>query len=126
MVKKPDEFSQAVFDFVKQYIVPNKSGDYICKSCNEYVAIQKYVFEGTYSEEGDVFLTTSIMVTEDLEDNIKYKGLSKSIKNIEKNIEKIAYSFNIISYIGNEPVVKLRRKMIIKDTIDMIELHSDC
>ena len=33
--KKSDEFNQAVFEFVKQYVKENNQGDKICKSCND-------------------------------------------------------------------------------------------
>jgi hypothetical protein len=32
---------------------------------------------------------------------------------------------DIIDYVGNTPVIKLRRKMIIKDVIDLILIHTD-
>ena len=42
---KADEFSQAVVDFAKQYIKIDKTGEYICKSCNEYLSIKKFIYE---------------------------------------------------------------------------------
>ena len=123
--RKSEDFNQAVFNFVKQYIKVNKQGDYICKSCNEMVQLQKFVVEGTYIEELDTFLTTSLTVSQRLEEIPKYTKYMRSIRNIEKNIEKFAYSLDIISYIGNTPVIKLRRKLVIKDTIDLILLHTE-
>jgi hypothetical protein len=125
MSKKTDEFNQSVFDFVKQYVKLNERGDYICKSCNEVVQIQKFVFEGTYVEELDTFLTTSMAVNQKLEEIPKYTKYMRTIRNIEKNIEKFAYSMNILAYNGNTPVIKLRRKMVIKDVIDLILIHTD-
>lgn len=125
MSKKTDEFSQAVADFVKQYVKTNIQSDYICKSCNELIQIQKYVAELTYNEEEGVFLTTSIVVNQKLEETAKYANLSRSIRNMEKNIEKFAYSTGIIVYIGNTPVIKLRRKMVIKETIDLLLVHTE-
>lgn len=123
--KKTDEFNQAVFDFVKQYVKLNERGDYICKSCNEIVQIQKFVFEGTYVEELDTFLTTSMAVSQKLEDMPKYSKYMRTIRNLEKNIEKFAYSMDILAYIGNTPVIKLRRKMVIKDVIDLVLIHTE-
>ncbi len=123
--KKTDEFNQAVFDFVKQYVKLNERGEYICKSCNEIVQIQKFVFEGTYVEELDTFLTTSMAVSQNLEEIPKYAKFKRTIRNIEKNIEKFAYSMDILAYLGNSPVTKLRRKMVIKDVIDLILIHSE-
>jgi hypothetical protein len=123
--KKSDEFNQAVFDFVKQYIKLNQRGEYICKSCNEQVQIQKFVVEGTYVEELDTFLTTSMTVSQNLEELPKYSKYRRTIRNIEKNIEKFAYSMDLIAYVGNTPVIKLRRKMVIKDVIDLVLIHTD-
>lgn len=123
--KKSDEFNQAVFEFVKQYVRLNERGEYICKSCNEVAQVQKYVVEGTYIEELDTFLTTSLAVNQNLEELVKYSKYKRTIRNIEKNIEKFAFSIDILAYLGNTPVTKLRRKMVIKDIIDLILVHTD-
>jgi hypothetical protein len=123
--KKSDEFNQAVFDFVKQYVRLNQRGDYVCKSCNEMVQIQKFVVEGTYVEELDTFLTTSLAVSQKLEEIPKYSKYTRTVRNLEKNIEKIAYSMDILAYLGNNPVIKLRRKMLIKDVIDLVLIHTE-
>lgn len=123
--KKSDEFNQAVFEFVKQYVRLNQRGEYICKSCNEIAQVQKYVVEGTYIEELDTFLTTSLAVNQNLEELAKYSKYKRTIRNIEKNIEKFTFSIDLLAYIGNTPVNKLRRKMVIKDIIDLILVHTE-
>ncbi len=125
MSKKSDLFNQAVFDFVKQYIKQNAQGDNICKSCNELVQIQKYGIEGTYVEELDMFLTTSMVITLKLDEMAKYSSYTRAIRNIEKNIEKFAYGTDIIAYVGNLPATKLKRKLLIKDVIDLILIHTE-
>ena len=125
MSKKTDDFNQFVFDFVKQYVKLDQKGEYICKSCNDVLQLKKLVVEGTYVEELDTFLTTSMAVNLELEEIPKYAKFKKTIVNIEKNIEKLAYSIDIAAYIGNTPVIKLRRKMIIKDVVDLILIHTE-
>ena len=63
---KTDDFSQSVVDFAKQYVKINKNGDYACKSCNEELSIKKFIYEGTYVEELDTFMTTNIAVNQRL------------------------------------------------------------
>ena len=63
---KTDEFSQAIVDFAKQYVKISKTGEYICKSCNEILSIKKYIYEGTYVEEINTFMTTNIEVNQKL------------------------------------------------------------
>lgn len=122
---KSDDFSQAVVDFAKQYIKINKTGDYICKSCNEILSIKKYIYEGTYNTETDTFMTTNIVVNQKLEENPKYSKYTRIIRNLEKNIEKIAYLADLNLYIGSTPTIRLKRKLIIKDVLDMILLHTE-
>jgi hypothetical protein len=123
MGKKTEDFNQAVFDFVKQYVKTDERGEYMCKSCNELVKIQK--FEGTYDEELNSFLITSISITQQLEEIPKYSKYMRTIRNIGKNIEKLAYSMDILSFLGNMPAPKIKRKMIIKDVIDLVLIHTE-
>nr|QFG74704.1 MAG: hypothetical protein [Megaviridae environmental sample] len=122
--KNTDKFNQAVFNFVKQYVKTNQNNDYVCKSCNEGLNLKKYIYEGTYVKELDTFLTTNIATNQNLVNIPKYSKYTRSINNIEKNIEKISYTLNLNYYLGNTPIIKMRRRMIIKDIIDLILLHT--
>lgn len=120
-----DNFNQKIFDFVKKYIKINDSGEYICKSCDEIIPIKKYVYSGTYIEEVDTFLTTSIAVNQNLEKIPKYKKYNRTIKNLDRLVERIGLLSNFNIFLGNTPIIKLRRRIIIKDTIDLILEHTD-
>jgi len=120
-----EDLNQAVFEFVKKYVKENEKGEYICKSCNEILSITKFVKEGTYNKELDEFMTTSLVVTQKLTEIPKYNSLKRTIKNLESIIEKIAYLSDLNYYIGNDSIIKLHRKTLIKDTIDLILLHTD-
>ena len=122
--KTSEELNQAVFNFVKQYVTQNNAGLYVCKSCSETLNLQKYVYEGTYVEELDTFLTTNLATTQKLENIPKYNKYTRTIRNIEKNIEKICSLVDLNYYLGNLPVIKLRRTTIIKDVIDIILIHT--
>ena len=126
-MKSNNEFkNQAIYDFVKHYVKQNNRGDYICKSCNEEISnLKKYVYEGTYIKELDTFMTTSLAVNQNLSDIPKYSKYTRTIRNIEKNIEKICYSLGFNGYLGNTPINKLHRKLLVKDTIDLILIHTD-
>jgi hypothetical protein len=123
--KKSDEFNQAVFEFVKQYVKENSQGEKICKSCNELIQMQKFIIDGSYNKEDNIFLTTSLEVNLNLEEIPKYKKYMRIIKNLNKNIENVAHSMDILQYLGNDIVIKLRRKLIVKDIIDLILIHTE-
>lgn len=125
MSKKNETKNQAIFDFVKQYVKENDTGDYICKSCNEFLNLRKYEVEGTYVKELDTFLTTSLAVNQNLKDIPKYSKLTRTINNIDKNIEKISRTINIQNYLGNDSINKLKRRMLTKEVIDLILIHTD-
>ena len=89
-----EDFNQQVFEFVKKYVKENDKGLRICKSCNELLLLDKYISEGTYNKELDQFMTTSIIVHQKLIKLPQYTDLKKTISNLEKNLEKIAYIIN--------------------------------
>jgi len=120
-----EDQNQLVFEFIKKYVKQNDKGEYICKSCNEVLSITKFVKEGTYNKEMDEFMTTSLIVKQKLSELPKYDKLKRTIKNLESIIEKIAYLSDINYYIGNDSIIKLHRKTLIKDTIDLILLHTE-
>lgn len=120
-----EDFNQQVFEFVKKYVKENEKGHRICKSCNELLMLDKYVYEGTYVKELDQFMTTSMAVHQQLTDLPQYMNLKRTINNLGKNLEKISYMTDLTAYIGNDPIIKLHRKTVIKDTIDLILLHTD-
>ena len=119
------DLNQLVFEFVKKYVMENEKGQRICKSCNELLLLDKYIYEGTYIKEIDQFMTTSMIIHEKLTDLPQYLNLKKTINTLGKNLEKIAYICDLFYYLGNDLVFKLHRKIVIKDTIDLILLHSE-
>lgn len=116
--------NQLIFDFVKKYVKENDNKDYVCKSCGEMLKLKKYVFEGTYVKELDIFLTTSLATHQKLEEIPKYSKFNKIIKNLTKNLESISSTLNLTGLIGNIPSIVLRRKMIIQNVIDTILLNT--
>ena len=123
--KRNDSQNQAIFDFVKKYVRQNNEGEFVCKSCGEILNLKKYVYEGTYIAELDTFMTTSLAVNQNLNEIKKYEKYSRTIRNVEKNIEKICSLINLNYYLGNLPTTKLYRKLLIKDIIDLILIHTE-
>ncbi len=120
-----DEYSQGMFNFIKQYVTLSESNEYTCKSCGEYLNIPNNVWTGTYVKEKDEFLTTSIVVNQELDKIPKYAKFKKVISNTRKNLEKFVFTTNLTFYIGNDSIKNMRKRMILKDTIDLLLLHND-
>ena len=123
--KNSDEFSQGLFDFVKQYVNVDKHDMNICKGCGELLDINRFVYVGTYIPELDTYLTTSLVVHQNLENINKYSKYTRIIKNIEKNIEKYAHAMSNTVYLGHSSVSVLQRRLLIKDIIDILLIHNE-
>ena len=122
--KKTKEFNQQIFNFTKKYVRENEDGDYICKSCSELLSIKKFVFEGSYDTSSGSFITTNMALDSNLEDLPEYEKYNKTIKNLDKIIEKICYTSNLLYYVGSLYTVKIRRKTLVKETIDLLLQHN--
>lgn len=125
MSRRSENKNQEIFNFVKKYVKENNSGDFVCKSCGEHLNLRKYEVEGTYIKELDTFLTTSLAVNQNLKDIPKYSKLTRTVNNIDKNIEKISRSINLQNYLGNDSIIKLKRRLLTKETIDLILIHTE-
>ena len=121
---KKENYSQLIFEFIKKYLKINEQGDFICKSCYEMLPLKKFVKDPTYNKEEETFMTTSIIVNQKLENIPEYINLKKTIDNLGKILEKIAYTSNLLFYLGNTPIVQLNKKMVIKNVIDLIHIHT--
>ncbi len=115
--KKTKEFNQAIFNFTKKYVRENDDGDYICKSCSELLSIKKFVYEGSYDKSSGSFITTNMALDTSLVDLPEYEKYSKTIKNLDKIIEKICYTSNLLYYVGSGYTIKIRRNTLVKDLL---------
>jgi hypothetical protein len=120
--KNPNKFNQLFFDFFKKYSMISKEKQFICKSCSAELDIAKYVteYQGGNVEE----MTISLAAERELENLPEYEKFTKSIKNIDKIISRIAGITKLHYYEGTEPIVKLRRQNIVKQVIDIIMVMS--
>ena len=116
----PNKFNQELYNFIKKYIIENNVNDFICKSCYQLVDLRKYTTEIYPGSESIVISYGLETELETISDYVKY---TKAIKNMEKIIEKITYSANLLYFIGSGLQIKLRRQEIIKNIIDIIEIQ---
>ncbi|VVU95522.1 hypothetical protein CPAV1605_1273 [seawater metagenome] len=122
--RKTKEFNQEIFNFTKKYVRENDDGEYICKSCSELLSIKKFVYEGSYDKTTGSFITTNMALDTNLSDLPEYEKYSKTIKNLDKIIEKISYTSNLLYYVGSVYTVKIRRNTLVKEVIDLLLQHN--
>lgn len=116
----PQLFLNELFQFIQQYVIENVDHDFICKSCGYDLNIKKYVADGSFDDDTHSFITYSTPLETSLEDIPEYEKFKGSIRNIDKLIEKISLITGINYFIGATPTIKSRRKLVVKDSIDII------
>jgi hypothetical protein len=116
----PKMFIEELYSFVQSYVIENAEHDYICKSCGFNLNIKKYVQDGKYDDNSQRFIVYGMPLDTPLEDIPEYEKYKGSIRSIDKFIEKIALVSNIQYFMGSSPTIKSRRKLVIKDTIDIV------
>jgi hypothetical protein len=118
----PTIFNQALYEFIKKYKFENVEGDFICKSCSQLLDIKKFIAD---TFQGGVFtLNLASSSIKQLEELSKYEKFNKSIKNMDKIIDKVGSVMNINGYVGNIPIVRIKRQELIKTIIDLIEVTN--
>ena len=116
----PNKFNQELYNFIKKYVTENKDKDFVCKSCYQLVDLRNYTTE---IYPGSDSIAISYGLDTELETISEYVKYTKSIKNLDKIIEKISYSANISYFVGANQQTKFRRQEIIKNIIDMIDIQ---
>jgi hypothetical protein len=120
-----DDKSQFIFDFIKKYLDIDQNNNYLCVSCGQELDIKKYVYYGTFIKENDLLLTTSTLYSEKLVNIPKYANFGRAVKNIEKILDKISFLLGIKYYLGNNREIKIRKKNLVKDVLDLVMLHTE-
>ncbi len=121
--KSPNQFNQYLYEFFKHYVIENTEKEFICKSCSEVINLKKYINDWTSSTEEGIALTISLNAQ--LEELPEYEKFNKSIKNLDKMLEKICTGLNLNIFTGNKPQTKIKRQEIIKMLIDLILIQNE-
>jgi hypothetical protein len=122
--KNPNKYSHLLYEFINKFIIENNDKDFICKSCGTQVNLKKYVIDSKYNNEEDRFETLSMAMDIPLEDIVEYEKFQLAIKNIDKIVATVASISNLPYYVGSYSVYKSRRKVVVKNVIDMLLAHN--
>ncbi len=122
----PNKHTDLLYEFIQQYVIENIDGEMICKSCSTHIDIKKFLIDGTFDDQTNQFVAYSISMSYDmpLEETKEYYKYRGTIRNVDKLIEKIASIANIPYFIGTTSTIKSRRKNIVKDLIDILEINN--
>jgi hypothetical protein len=120
----PKLFTEELYLFLQRYVTKNIEGNYICKSCGFHLNISSYVQDGHYDDAAQKFVGYTMQLNSALEDIPEYEKYKGSIRSIDKYIDKIGLITNILYFVGSSTTIRSRRKLIIKDCIDILLINN--
>lgn len=112
--KDPTLFTQKINDFYKKYIIDSTNTNFTCKSCSQFISIDKYV-----AQYGDL-IKINAESRLPLEQQRRYDKFGKAIASLDKIIERMGSVFNLSDYMGNSPSSVLKRRETIRIIIDFL------
>jgi hypothetical protein len=119
----PNKYNQKLFEFIKKFAILSNN-IYICKSCQFQLNLSNDITESFQAGTANI-LAINLTTERPLEELREYEKYNKSIKNIDKMVEKIASFYNFDNYIGANINSKKNRNEITKEVIDFINIHNN-
>lgn len=113
-------YSEELYKFIQQYVVLDVNEDYVCKSCGFNLNMGKFIEDGEFDNDTKTFKSFATPIDINLEDVLGYEKFKVSIRNIDKIIEKISIVSNILHLSKNDMTTRSKKKLIIKNAIDLI------
>jgi hypothetical protein len=126
LLKKENQslFSKLTYSFMQQYVEVSETTEYRCKSCKSPLDIKKFINEGMFDNASQSFITFSVHMDVNIEDLPEYEKYRTAIRNIDKLIEKISSILVIHGFSGQMYMSRSNRKVVMKDSIDIILNHN--
>jgi hypothetical protein len=118
------EYKSFINYFMDKYVIYNKNGEYICKSCSGKIELFNTVTDWKHESDNineNIYYNKSEISLEELSDYNKYENF---IKIVDRLIDRFANIFNIQLLIGkNNTSIKFRGNLI-KNIIDTIKIKK--
>ena len=122
--QKQSSYSTIVYEFIQQYVDVTIENNYICKSCKCPIDIKKFIIDGYYDNKEQMYKTFSMDMNINIETLTEYEKYRTSIQNMLKIIEKLSSIFNIQGLNGISHTNNKKRRLFVKDAIDLILIHN--
>jgi hypothetical protein len=123
-LQRQSSYSTIIYEFIQQYVDVTIENNYICKSCKCPIDIKKFIIDGYYDNKEQMYKTFSMEMNLNIENLPEYEKYRTSIQNMLKIIEKLSSIFNIQGLNGISFVNNKKRRLFVKDAIDLILIHN--
>jgi hypothetical protein len=119
-----NKYNENLTKFIQDYAIETDELDFVCKSCGRLLEIRQFVEDGKFNDSQQKFITNYAPMDVPLEDLREYQKYDRTIKIIEKLIDRISLITKVNVFVGNSYANRIRRRHLVKNIIDIIVTHN--
>ena len=119
-----NKYNAAITQFIEKYSVETRETQFICKICGQLLLMKEFVEDGRFNNLTERFVTSYSPLEIPLEEIHEHKKYALIIKSLENLIKRVSLITNTNMLIGHNESVRQKKKVMIKNIIDLIVKHS--
>ena len=117
-------YNDGLTDFMERFAIQTREMDFICKVCANHLPMKQFVQDGTFDDSQQKFITSYLPTEIALEDMNEYKRYEKTIKYLDRLIDRVSLITRTTMMTGNSLSIRQKRKAMVKSIIDIIYRHN--
>jgi len=117
-------YNTTLSQFISKYAVQTTESEYICRLCSQFLPIKSYVQDGKFDNTTQKFVTNYVPTYIPLGEISLYAKYNLTINYVDIIIKKISLFTGSTVLSGDAPTIKQKRKIVIKNVIDIFTLHN--
>jgi hypothetical protein len=119
-----NKYNEGLTKFIETYAIETQEADFVCKSCARLLDIKQLVEDGKFDDNQQKVITNYAPMDVALEDLREYQKYDRTIKFIEKTVDRISLITKVNIFVGNAYANRIRRRHLVKNIIDIIVTHN--
>jgi len=119
------KYNEALTSFIEKYSKEIETTDFVCCYCGEILPIKHYVQDGTFNDETQKFVSNYTPLNTPLEEMNNYRKYKVLIEYIQGLFNRIGFITNVNLFNESNKESEMRRRGLLKNTIDIILKHNE-
>jgi hypothetical protein len=119
-----NDYNIAVSGFLDRYVIETTKSDYNCKVCGQMLPMRSFVQDGTFDPVTQKFIAAYAPIDTPLQEVTGYDKYATIIAWLDNKITQLSLITNTNVYVGVNLQARQKRKLLIKNTIDLFVKHS--
>jgi hypothetical protein len=119
-----NDYNIAVSGFIDRYVIETAKSDYNCKVCGQMLPMKSFVQDGAFDPVTQKFIAAYAPIDTPLQEVTGYDKYATIIAWLDNKITQLSLITNTNVYVGINTQARQKRKLLIKNTIDLFTKHS--